>query len=195
MNDSQDNETPAEDGPESAAAGTPGVEEAGLAQNGSASQDAVPDAVKAMPIDPTGQPGHTESLSPDTPDLGGIPINEPSMDFSQAIPVPDDTTEAHRAEFPHFGQSPVTRAPRNMDLLLDVKLPVAIELGRTTMPISDILVWGQGSVIELDKLAGEPVDLLVNHKLVARGEVVVIDEKFGLRITALISAPDAPQSA
>jgi len=194
MDDTQDNETPAEDTPELAATGTPGAEP-GIATNGSASENATPDAVKAMPIDPANLPGNMESPGSDTPSLGGIAINEPSMDFSQAVPVPADMTEAHRAEFPRFGQTPVTRAPRNMDLLLDVKLPVAIELGRTTMPISDILEWGQGSVIELDKLAGEPVDLLVNQKLVARGEVVVIDEKFGLRITALISNPDAQQSA
>jgi len=69
---------------------------------------------------------------------------------------------------------------------MDVKLPVSIELGRTTQPISEILQWGQGSIVELDKLAGEPVNLLVNNRLVAKGEVVVVDENFGLRITSLV---------
>jgi flagellar motor switch protein FliN/FliY len=79
---------------------------------------------------------------------------------------------------------------KNLNLLLDVTLPIAIELGRTTMAIEDILNLGPGSVVELDKLAGEPVDLLVNNKLLARGEVVVIDENFGVRITSMISPQD-----
>ena len=76
---------------------------------------------------------------------------------------------------------------RNLNLLMDVSLPISIELGRTTMAIEDILNLGPGSVVELDKLAGEPVDLLVNNKLLAKGEVVVIDENFGVRITTMIS--------
>jgi len=80
--------------------------------------------------------------------------------------------------------------PKNLDMLMDVSLPIAIELGRTTMAIEDILNLGPGSVVELDKLAGEPVDLFVNNKLLAKGEVVVIDENFGVRITSMISRPD-----
>jgi len=76
---------------------------------------------------------------------------------------------------------------RNIDLLMDVDLPISIELGRTKMSISDILSLGPGSVVELNKLAGEPVDLLVNYKVVAKGEVVVVDENFGLRITQLMT--------
>jgi len=68
-----------------------------------------------------------------------------------------------------------------------VPLPVSIELGRTTMTIEDILNLGPGSIVELDKLAGEPVDLLVNYRMIAKGEVVVVDENFGIRITDLIS--------
>ena len=70
---------------------------------------------------------------------------------------------------------------------MDVDLPISIELGRTKMTISDILALGPGSVVELNKLAGEPVDLLVNQKIVAKGEVVVVDESFGLRITQLMT--------
>jgi flagellar motor switch protein FliN/FliY len=77
---------------------------------------------------------------------------------------------------------------------LDVSLPVSIELGRTSMAIEDILCLGPGSVIELDKLAGEPVDLLVNDKLLAKGEVVVVDENFGLRVTSMISPQDRIRS-
>src|SRR5690625_1029947 len=76
---------------------------------------------------------------------------------------------------------------RNLDILLDVPLKVTVELGRTKKPIKDILDLATGSIIELDKLAGEPVDILVNETLVAKGEVVVIDENFGVRVTDIIS--------
>ncbi len=75
----------------------------------------------------------------------------------------------------------------NLDLLLDIPLQVTVELGRTSQPIKDILNLSAGSVVELDKLAGEPVDILVNQKLIAKGEVVVIDENFGVRVTDIIS--------
>ena len=71
-------------------------------------------------------------------------------------------------------------------MLLDISLPITIELGRTSMLIRDVLQLGPGSVIELDKVSGEPVDLYVNDRKFARGEVVVIEENFGVRITELI---------
>ncbi len=76
---------------------------------------------------------------------------------------------------------------RDMDFILDIPLEVSVELGRTKMLINDLLQLGQGSVIELNKLAGEPLEILVNRKLVARGEVVVVNEKFGVRLTDVIS--------
>lgn len=78
-------------------------------------------------------------------------------------------------------------AARDIDFLLDIPLVVTVELGRTRMLINDLLKLGQGSVIELEKLAGEPVEILVNNKLVARGDVVVVNEKFGIRLTDIIS--------
>ncbi len=75
----------------------------------------------------------------------------------------------------------------NLEFILDIPLEVSVELGRTKMPISELLQLGQGSVIELSKLAGEPLEILVNHKLVARGEVVVVNERFGVRLTDIIS--------
>lgn len=78
----------------------------------------------------------------------------------------------------------------NLDLLLDIPLKVTVELGRTKKLIKEILELSQGSIIELDKLAGEPVDILVNNKLIAKGEVVVIDENFGVRVTDIISQRD-----
>ena len=77
--------------------------------------------------------------------------------------------------------------PINIDLIMDLPLQVVVELGRTKMLINDLLQIGQGSVIELNKQVGEPLDILVNGKLVARGEVVVVRDKFGIRITDVIS--------
>ena len=75
---------------------------------------------------------------------------------------------------------------RNLDMLLDIPLQVTVELGRTKRSVKDILELSSGSIIELDKLAGEPVDILVNNRLIAKGEVVVIDENFGVRVTDII---------
>lgn len=76
----------------------------------------------------------------------------------------------------------------NIDLLMDVSLRVTVELGRTRMQLAQILELQHGSVVELDRLAGDPVDVYVNDCLMARGEVVVVDDKFGVRITEMISA-------
>ncbi|MBT4790526.1 MAG: flagellar motor switch protein FliN [Halobacteriovoraceae bacterium] len=76
---------------------------------------------------------------------------------------------------------------QNLDFILDIPLKVSVELGRAQVVIKDLLQLGQGSVLELDKLAGEPLEVLVNGKLVARGEVVVVNEKFGIRLTDIIS--------
>ncbi|EKN64717.1 CheC, inhibitor of MCP methylation / FliN fusion protein [Neobacillus bataviensis LMG 21833] len=75
----------------------------------------------------------------------------------------------------------------NLDLLMDINLEVVVELGRTKKKINEILELSQGSIIELDRVSGEPVDLLINGKVVAKGEVVVIDEYFGIRITEIIN--------
>jgi flagellar motor switch protein FliN/FliY len=76
---------------------------------------------------------------------------------------------------------------RNLDFLMDIPLEVSVELGRSKMLMADLLRLGQGSVVGLDKTAGEPVDILVNKKLMARGEVVVVNDKFGIRLTDIIS--------
>lgn len=76
---------------------------------------------------------------------------------------------------------------RNLNLIMDIPLRVTVELGRTKMVVSELLNLGQGSVVELNKLAGEPLEVLVNNKLVARGEAVVVNEKFGVRLTDIIS--------
>ncbi|MBA9024859.1 MULTISPECIES: flagellar motor switch phosphatase FliY [Bacillaceae] len=79
---------------------------------------------------------------------------------------------------------------KNLDLLLDIPLQVTVELGRTKRSIKEILELSSGSIVELDKLAGEPVDILVNNRLIAQGEVVVIDENFGVRVTDIVSQSD-----
>ena len=89
--------------------------------------------------------------------------------------------------FPSLQQgSGAAQLPPNLELLLDVQMALTVELGRTKKYVKEILSLGEGSIIELDKLAGEPVDLLVNGKLIARGEVVVIDENFGVRVTDIV---------
>ncbi len=75
----------------------------------------------------------------------------------------------------------------NLDFVLDIPLEISVELGRAKMLISDLLQLGQGSVIELNKLAGEPVEIFVNQKLIARGEVVVMNDKFGIKMTDILS--------
>jgi flagellar motor switch protein FliN/FliY len=90
------------------------------------------------------------------------------------------------AHFQNFDDSKIVLDKKNISLIMDVPLQVTVELGRTEKLIKDILEFSPGSIIELDKLAGEPVDILVNDRVIAKGEVVVIDESFGVRITDII---------
>ncbi len=78
----------------------------------------------------------------------------------------------------------------NLDFILDISLQVSVHVGGTKMLIKDLLQLGQGSIIELNKMAGEPMDVLVNDKLIARGEVVVVNDKFGIRLTDVMSLTD-----
>ncbi|TVL71695.1 flagellar motor switch protein FliN [Brachyspira hyodysenteriae] len=94
------------------------------------------------------------------------------------------------AEFNSLMPASDVQGTGNIGLLMDVTMNMTVELGRATMTIRDILGLGEGSIIELQKLAGEPVDLLVNGKLIAKGEVVVIDENFGVRVTDIINSMD-----
>ncbi|MBH0165866.1 flagellar motor switch phosphatase FliY [Fictibacillus sp. 7GRE50] len=95
------------------------------------------------------------------------------------------------ASFSDFGEYETNqRDTKNLDMLLDIPLQVTVELGRTKKTIKDILEMSQGSIVELDKLAGEPVDIFVNQKMIAKGEVVVIDENFGVRVTEILSQRD-----
>jgi flagellar motor switch protein FliN len=91
------------------------------------------------------------------------------------------------AQMPELTAAPTNQPGYNIDLLLGVNLQVAVEIGRTTLPIRDVLALTPGSIVELDKLAGEKVDVLINGRPIAQGEVVVVDENFGVRITDVVS--------
>ena len=82
----------------------------------------------------------------------------------------------------------------NLDLILDIPVTVSIELGRTRLVVEEILQLGQGSVVELDKLAGEPLEVLVQGRPIGKGEVVVVNEKFGIRLTDIISPAERIES-
>ncbi|WP_332237433.1 flagellar motor switch phosphatase FliY [Sporolactobacillus sp. KGMB 08714] len=101
-----------------------------------------------------------------------------------------DHKDVRPAEFSDFGEEPPLsgkKAPRNLELLMDIPLDVSVELGHTQKTVKEVLELGPGSIIELDKLAGEAIDILVNQKYVAKGEVVVVDENFGIRITEILN--------
>jgi flagellar motor switch protein FliN/FliY len=105
------------------------------------------------------------------------------------------STQVQNVQFGSFNESTGldNQSSGNINLLMDVTMDLTVELGRTKRSIKYILSMGEGTVLELDKLAGEPVDILVNGKLIARGEVVVIDENFGVRVTEIISPADRIQ--
>ena len=111
--------------------------------------------------------------------------NEMPVDEMPVTEVPDNNRGGSITENPN-GQQKVVDT-NNLGLLMDVSMRVTVELGRTRMPLAQILDLQKGSVVELERLAGEPVDVFVNDSLVARGEVVVVDDRFGVRITEMVS--------
>ncbi len=126
--------------------------------------------------------------------LGGDTVAEeapPSNVSPMRTPggAPRADVDVHPVRFPPLPEQRVTppAAPQAFDLIMDVSMRVTVELGRSSMTVEEVLSLGPGSVVELDKLAGEPVDVLVNDQLIARGEVVVVDENFGVRVTEIVS--------
>ncbi|WP_284139960.1 MULTISPECIES: flagellar motor switch phosphatase FliY [unclassified Virgibacillus] len=135
-------------------------------------------------VDMNGQNNHTKPNVVATDQITGEP---------QFIGNPTNVQNAsvQQAAFSNFDQVELAQnEQRNLDMLLDIQLKVTVELGRTRRSIKEILDMQAGSIVELDKLAGEPVDILVNDKLIAKGEVVVIDENFGVRLTDIASQSD-----
>jgi flagellar motor switch protein FliN/FliY len=96
-------------------------------------------------------------------------------------------TEVSEVQFSEINKKEQDKGSLNMEFILDIPLTLTVELGRNRLLISELLQLGQGSVIELTKLAGEPMDIFVNQRLIARGEVVVVNEKFGVRLTDVVS--------
>lgn len=140
---------------------------------------------------PAGMPAYG---MPGMPPYGMPPQGMP---YPQAPPqnsVPNRNVNVQPVQFANLSAGAFGNIDENnLNLLMDIPLRVTVELGRTQKQIKDILEMSQGSIIELDKLAGEPVDILVNNKLIAKGEVVVIDENFGVRVTDIVSQWDRIQ--
>lgn len=134
---------------------------------------------------PTQQPQYT------APPMGAQPVYAPP---AYANNVVSSGVPVQNAQFAPLTNEPVEVNAANISLIQDVPLQVTVELGRTKKSIREILEFSTGSIIELDKLAGEPVDIHVNGQLTAKGEVVVIDENFGVRITEIVSPMERVQS-
>lgn len=126
------------------------------------------------------------------PNMGGMPqMGQPMMNGMMGMPnmggMPMNTPNVQTLQYPNLQGGMPGSEQGNISLIMDVFMEMTVELGRTKKQIRDILGMGEGTIIELDKLAGEPVDILVNHKPIAKGEVVVIDENFGVRVTEILS--------
>lgn len=141
-------------------------------------QEPVVEAPKApkAPVIPESKPIESYNYEYEQPYINEKPIERPRP-----------SVEVHEAAFESLTPSNLGPAHKNIDLILDVPLEISVVLGRTQKSIKDILNLGNGSLIELDKLADEPVEILVNGKRIAYGEVVVVDENFGVRITSIVS--------
>lgn len=140
---------------------------------------------------PAGMPAYG---MPGMPPYGMPPQGMPYPQAPQQNSAPNRNVNVQPVQFANLSAGAFGNIDENnLNLLMDIPLRVTVELGRTQKQIKDILEMSQGSIIELDKLAGEPVDILVNNKLIAKGEVVVIDENFGVRVTDIVSQWDRIQ--
>ena len=128
----------------------------------------------------------TETDSSDSGENAPPPQPEPAPAVTVSVSRPEPAVRT--MEFGPVVGSVEGGSRNSVDLILDVQLQVTVELGRSLMLVRDVLALGPGSVVELDSHAGEPVSVVVNNKVVARGEVVVIDESFGVRITEIVNA-------
>lgn len=121
-------------------------------------------------------------------------INDASADPAPADAAPEETGSPQSFNLPSFdGEDDADHTSHSIELLSDVDLHVKIELGRTRMLVEDVLRLGAGSVVELDKLAGDPVDVFVNERLVARGEVLVLNDNFCIRVNEVVDAKPTVQ--
>jgi flagellar motor switch protein FliN/FliY len=112
---------------------------------------------------------------------------EQQTSSSTASEVMAPVEQVAPAAFTNFAATPATGAGNDINMILDIPVQLTVELGRTRIPIKHILQLAQGSVVELDAMAGEPMDVLVNGYLIAQGEVVVVNDKFGIRLTDIVT--------
>jgi flagellar motor switch protein FliN/FliY len=112
-------------------------------------------------------------------------LAESKPEVASEVAGPADSVQP--ASFANFAQGPVPNAGNDLNMILDIPVQLTVELGRTRIPIKHILQLAQGSVVELETLAGEPMDVLVNGYLIAQGEVVVVNDKFGIRLTDIVT--------
>lgn len=121
------------------------------------------------------------------PQMGGMQMPQTGMGMQMGQNMGMNVPNVQTLQYPMLQGTNTGSEQGNISLIMDVFMEMTVELGRTKKQIKDILGMGEGTIIELDKLAGEPVDILVNHKPIAKGEVVVIDENFGVRVTEILS--------
>ena len=122
------------------------------------------------------------------PQMGMPQMGMPQMGMPQMAMPPQQNLNIQPAQFQSFNQDfSAMPSQENIGLIMDVPLEVTVELGRTKKSIAEILDFAPGTIIELNKIAGEPIDVLVNGKFVAKGEVVVIEESFGIRVTEIVN--------
>ena len=121
------------------------------------------------------------------PQMGGMQMPQMGMGMQMGQNMGMNVPNVQTLQYPMLQGTNTGSEQGNISLIMDVFMEMTVELGRTKKQIKDILGMGEGTIIELDKLAGEPVDILVNHKPIAKGEVVVIDENFGVRVTEILS--------
>lgn len=138
-----------------------------------------------QPVPEMAQPQQMGQTMMQTPPMMGQPMMGQGMPYGYAPPMQDVNVQPVQFQPFNAAFNPITQQ-ENIDLIMDVPLEVTVELGRTSKSIKEILEFAPGTIIELDKIAGEPIDVLVNGKLVAKGEVVVIEESFGIRVTDII---------
>lgn len=182
-----------------AADNTSDVQESPAAESKSPDTETRQQAVQGTPIPPQQSvPPQNQMPQPDAvpygipggyPPMMGYPnMPYPGMPYGQPMQqMPMQEVNVQPAQFQAFANNlAAVTQKENIDLIMDVPLEVTVELGRTSKSIQDILEFAPGTIIELDKIAGEPIDVLVNGKFVAKGEVVVIEESFGIRVTEII---------
>jgi len=141
------------------------------------------------------EPINEPQQSANTPDIS--PTSRPGQQRSDFLPPPppkQKPVSVKPVEFENFGETQYASLPKQLELLYDVPLEITVELGRCRMPLKEVIELSIGSIVELDKLTGEHVDILVNGKIIAKGEVVVVGESFGIRVLEIVNPAERVRS-